>query len=101
MTVYVDEFPAGWGKWTGGGHLTTTDIDELHAMARQIGLKRSWFQDKTFPHYDCQRRIRALAVAAGAVQRDLMDPTPPDTLVRCADGTYETYGERMARRRAA
>lgn len=98
MTVYVDKFPAGWGKWTGGGHLTTTDIDELHAMARKIGLKRAWFQDKTFPHYDCQRRIRALAVAAGAVERDLMAPHDPLTLMRCADGSYETYGARMARR---
>lgn len=101
MTVYVDQFPGGWGKWTGGGHLTTTDIDELHAMAAKIGLKREWFQDKTFPHYDCQRRIRGLAVAAGAVERDFMSPTPPDTLVRCKDGSYETYGERMARRAAA
>lgn len=100
MTVYVDTFPAGWGKWSGGGHLTTTDIDELHAMAAKIGLKREWFQDKRVPHYDCQRRIRALAVAAGAVERDFMSPTPPDTLVRGKDGTYETHGERTARRKA-
>lgn len=99
VTVYVDEFPAGWGKWTGGGHLTTTDIDELHELAAKIGLRREWFQDKTFPHYDVQRRKRQLAIAAGAVPREMLSPHDPATLVKKRDGGYETYGERMDRTR--
>lgn len=100
MTVYVDKFPAGWGKWTGGGHLTTTDIDELHALAAKIGLKREWFQDKTFPHYDVQARKRLLAIAAGAVERDFLEPHDPATLMKVRGGGYETYGERMAQAKA-
>lgn len=97
--IYVDEFPPGWGKWSGGGHMTCSDIDELHAMAARIGLRRAWFQDKSFPHYDLTKSKRALAIAAGAVEVEFAGETPPNTLMRCDDGTYETKGERMARRR--
>ena len=47
-------------------------MPELHAMADAIGLRRSWFQaDASAPHYDIGTdRIRALAVAAGAVEFD-------------------------------
>lgn len=100
MTVYVDQFPdRGWGKWGGGGHLLTTDIDELHAMADKIGLKRSWFQDKTFPHYDVQRTKRLLAISHGAVTIGLGE-LPDDILMRCRDGSYEIRSERLKRRRA-
>lgn len=99
MTVYVDQFGPGWGKWSGGGHLLTTDIEELHALAARIGLKRAWFQDKTFPHYDVQARKRELAIKAGAVPIE-MGETPDDVLMRVpARGPlqgYETYAERMA-----
>jgi hypothetical protein len=98
--IYVDEFPPGWGKWTGGGHLLTTDIEELHAMAQRIGLKREWFQDRSFPHYDVQRRKRLLALAQGAVPIEIGE-LPDDVLMRCKGGSYERRSERMARRRAA
>lgn len=100
MTVYVDEFGPGWGRWTGGGHLLASDLDELHAMARRIGLRRSWFQDRTFPHYDVTAPKRRAAIAAGAVPigRDI----PDDVLMRVpARGPligYETRGERMRNR---
>ena len=96
MTIYVDEFPQGWGKWTGGGHMLCTDIDELHAMARKIGLKREWFQDKRYPHYDVQRRKRQLAIAAGAQVIEVGE-IPDDVLMRCGDGTYERRSNLMAR----
>lgn len=42
-------------------------LKELHAFARQIGLKRSWFQNKPrHPHYDLSSRKRSQAIAAGA-----------------------------------
>lgn len=96
MTVYVDQFPEGWGRWTGGGHMLASDLDELHGMARRIGLRRSWFQDKRFPHYDVTAPKRQLAVGLGAVEIEFGE-LPGDVLMRCADGTYETYGDRMAR----
>lgn len=99
MTVYIDQFPEGWGRWTGGGHMLASDLDELHAMAKRIGLRRSWFQDKTFAHYDCTASKRRLAVAAGAVEIEFFSEVPDDVLMSNRDGTYETYAQRMAHRR--
>lgn len=95
MTIYVDQFPEGWGKWTGGGHMLTTNIFELHDMARKIGLKKQWFQkDGRFPHYDVQRRKRALAIQHGAVEIEIGE-IPDDVLVKNPhDGGWRKYGDR-------
>lgn len=68
MSVYVDE-----SRWPFRGqlycHMTADTLDELHAMADRIGLRRSWFQDKPrFPHYDLSPSMRVRAVAAGATE---------------------------------
>lgn len=81
MTVYVDD----WGqpatvrngtrrhtsKWS---HLFSDESDEeLHALARRIGLRPEWFQDKddhglqTHRHYDVTEGKRFAAIRAGAV----------------------------------
>lgn len=78
MTVMVDELVA-WpqkatsgGRWFGSGkqscHLTTDGpLDELHAFAARIGMKREWFQDhRLMPHYDLTPTRRERALAAGA-----------------------------------
>ena len=45
------------------------NLEELHAFARRIGLRRSWFQDhKLLPHYDLTVSKRAEAVTAGAIE---------------------------------
>jgi hypothetical protein len=75
MTVYVDDFrvPARVGRLTARwSHLLVSpdgDLAELHEMARRIGLKPAWFQDKPWPraHYDVTDSKRAEAIAAGAV----------------------------------
>lgn len=47
------------------------DLEKLHAFASRLGLKRSWFQDKSsMPHYDLTESKRRAAVAAGAVEVD-------------------------------
>lgn len=76
--------------------MLTTDIDELHEMAASIGLKREWFQDKRFPHYDVQASKRRKAVAKGAVEIGFGE-IPHDTLVRHANGNYERYGKSLFR----
>lgn len=54
--------------WTDGG------VEELHAFAAKIGLKRSWFQDRPrFPHYDLVPSKRALAIALGAKEINLRE----------------------------
>lgn len=84
MTVYVDQIKDYKGA-VGGRvgrvsqqwcHLTADTLDELHAMAAKIGLKRSWFQPSHLLHhchYDLTPGKRAAAVRAGAVEIDSME----------------------------
>jgi hypothetical protein len=74
--ILVDElrhYPGGPGWNTVWCHMATDDLtheglEELHAMARAIGLKREWFQDHPrHPHYDLPPHGRARALEAGAV----------------------------------
>jgi len=100
VTVYVDQFPGtGWGRWSGGGHLLTSDLAALHELAGRIGLRRAWFQDQTFPHYDLTASKRTLALAAGVVPIEY-GQFPDDLLVRGRDGTYERHATRRAPRAA-
>lgn len=94
MTIYVDQFPGtGWGKWNGGGHMTCTNMFELHSMARRIELRKSWFQKKRIPHYDLTASKRKLAIKHGAVETGLGE-IPGDTLVRKREGGYVRYDAR-------
>lgn len=71
--IMVDELQ----KWptalrifqAGACHLTTDGpLDELHAFAARIGLRREWFQNHPLaPHYDLTVGRRARALAEGAV----------------------------------
>jgi len=85
MSVYVDPLVAvtpaqlassPW-RWRWSCHLVADTLDELHAFAAQLGLRRSWFQDRRkLPHYDLTPGMRRKAVAAGAVElsiKDMMD----------------------------
>jgi hypothetical protein len=63
MTILVDR--AIW-RWRGRlwAHLVSdASYDELHAFARQLGLRRRWFQGD---HYDVPTEVRARAIALGA-----------------------------------
>src|SRR5574341_2178142 len=53
-------------------HLFTDGaVDELHALARAIGMHRTWFQpDRDGGHYDLTPRRRLAALLAGAVEVD-------------------------------
>jgi hypothetical protein len=77
MTVYVDDLTNwGWkmrGRIVASCHMFTdaVELDELHAMAERIGMKRAWFQEhRLAPHYDLTPSRRADAVAFGAVELD-------------------------------
>lgn len=82
MTVYVDTLIKHdlSGKSAqvqsafrdGACHMFTDgSLEELHAMAERLGMKRSWFQDHgDLKHYDLNARRRAAAVRAGAVECD-------------------------------
>lgn len=53
----------------GSCHLTCDGpIEELHAFAERIGLRREWFQEhRLAPHYDLAPPKRDAAIRAGAV----------------------------------
>ncbi len=64
--------------------LTPARLEELHAMALEIGLRRTWFQDHvTLPHYDLVPSKRRLAVRAGAVEVESRE-----MIRRCFRGTW-------------
>lgn len=80
MAIYVDDLVSygqqakpGAERYFGNGkqscHLTCDgNLEELHAFADSLGLRRSWFQRGSIPHYDLTPNKRAAAVRAGAQQ---------------------------------
>jgi len=47
---------------------TDGGLEELHRFANRIGMKREWFQDKKYPHYDLTPKRRRIAVEHGAIE---------------------------------
>jgi hypothetical protein len=70
VSVYVDEVR----RWptkiacfrNGSAHLTADSVEELHAFAERLGLRRAWFQDGRVPHYDITPGVRERAIYDGA-----------------------------------
>jgi hypothetical protein len=74
MSVYVDDIAVcvknkKW-RWPKACHLVADSVDELHKFADRLGLKRSWFQHGTIPHYDLTENMRRKAVKLGAIEID-------------------------------
>lgn len=69
MAVYVDSEEILWrGKlWC---HLAADTLDELHTFASTLGLRRSWFQSRGYPHYDVTVSVRQRALQLGAIDAD-------------------------------
>lgn len=66
MTVYVDSAQHQLGRMR-MSHMLADSLDELHAMADKIGVRRKWFQPRSTPHYDVCQAKRAQAIELGAV----------------------------------
>ena len=65
MAVYVDDAVHRWRglRWA---HLMADTVDELHAMARRLGIPGRAFQNKASGvHYDIPADLRPLAIALG------------------------------------
>lgn len=99
MTIYVDELtcyvatnlPSRYGSlWC---HMMTDGpIEELHAFAAKIGLRRSWFQSNPrHPHYDLTLKRRERAIRAGAVPLNSIE-----MLKRCAPDEWRALFVRPA-----
>lgn len=48
--------------------VSTVSADELHQMADMLGLKREWWQQESFSHYDITPPKRLKALKLGAIQ---------------------------------
>lgn len=69
MPVYVDDARNSYGRMI-MCHMLADTLDELHGMAKIIGMRSTWYQPLSFPHYDvCQMR-KVLAIEHGAIQVD-------------------------------
>lgn len=69
MSVYVDRWYTPFrGRLM--CHMLADSLEELHAMAHQIGMPREAFQGHKTPHYDIDQKRRALALEAGAIEID-------------------------------
>ncbi len=77
MTVYVDnmhESKLGQLGRMKMSHMIADTTEELLAMADKIGVQRKWLQYRgtSKEHFDIAKSKRALAVAAGAVEIDVL-----------------------------
>ncbi len=73
-------------KWC---HMIADSEDELHAMAKKIGLKLGWAQyDHHGIHYDLTPSKRALALKAGAIELTAFGLV--DKMREIRDGTVHT-----------
>lgn len=77
--IFVDElrvWPTSIRCFKAGScHLFTDGVsEELHAFAKRLALKRSWFQHHLrVPHYDLTPARRARAVLLGASETTARD----------------------------
>lgn len=67
MAVYVDNMATPY-RGMRMSHMLADRIEELHAMADQLGLRREWFQPASTPHYDICQAKRRRAISLGAVE---------------------------------
>lgn len=74
MSVYVDDmykYPMGQFGRMKMSHMIADTDEELHEMARKIGVARKWCQKeelgKGYIHYDIAMGKRLLAIEHGAI----------------------------------
>lgn len=70
MAVYIDpavfKKPGGRKRYC---HLAADTLEELHAFAAALGVKRHFFHSSAkHIHYDLGEELRAPAIAAGAIE---------------------------------
>jgi hypothetical protein len=101
MPVYVDPILEHGGsdsfRWPRSCHMYADTLEELHAMADAIGMRRGWFQDKPdLPHYDLVPGRRMRAVALGAVEHERYQLVEFMRRRRVAELTPSLFGEEAA-----
>lgn len=73
MSVYVDDmykYPMGQFRRMKMSHMIADTEEELHAMAKHIGVSRKWYQGD---HYDICITMRKRAIERGAKELTLRE----------------------------
>lgn len=70
-------------------------IQELHEFAQRIGLRRSWFQSKSSPHYDLSPSFREKALRRGAQEVTSQEMVQRCILIHRQRGTATDDPERV------
>lgn len=92
MAVYVDNYRAKFRRMI-MCHMIADTLPELHEMAQKIGMKSSWFQPKSFPHYDVCLSRRKAAVELGAIEVTPQELVSNIRRIRAAKSALNTDGE--------
>ena len=71
--VYVDALtpclPNSHWPYNRSCHMFADTEEELHRMAKTLGLKRAWYQyDGRLPHYDLTAGKRHIALTKGCIE---------------------------------
>jgi hypothetical protein len=64
MAILVDSAIWRWRDRRWAHLVSDTSLEELHAFAARLGLRRTWFQGD---HYDVPAEVREAALRLGAV----------------------------------
>jgi hypothetical protein len=103
VSCYVDGLAnRGWklrGHSVRSCHLIADSLNELHEMARAIGMKREWFQappQASLPHYDLTAPRRAEALNRGSIPLDRRAFVAKLREIRQAFALEETRGRLAA-----
>lgn len=69
--IFVDALLKRGAPWAGGVscHMISDEsVYELETFARQISIPPTWYQARSFPHFDLSPRLRDRALRRGAVE---------------------------------
>lgn len=71
MSVYVDDMITclrnkNW-PYSKACHLVADSVEQLRVFALGLGLKPTWYQPKTIPHFDLTASMRRKAIRYGAL----------------------------------
>ena len=72
MTIYVDDYEGTFGRMIMCHMMSDESLEGLLEFAQKLGLKRSWFQNGSAPHYDLSKTKRKLALELGATELRVM-----------------------------
>ena len=64
--IMIDAMQWPWKGKLWAHMIIDVDVKELHEFAQKIGLKKEWYQPKSFPHYDVTGKIYEKALECGA-----------------------------------